>query len=100
MIGAAAAAAQLDEVKRELSDCKALIDALRDRPDPVVSAAYHRAAAEYHKVRGPAAAFYESALLYVGNTPLEALAAEERGALAVDVALSALVGDGVYNLAK
>jgi 26S proteasome regulatory subunit N9 len=97
---AAALDALLDECKREVEEGKAALDALPDGTEPSVAAAVHRASAEYFKLRGPAHAFYESALLFLGNTPLEALPAEERVSLAVDVALAALVGKGVYNFGE
>ena len=98
--GASPAEALLDVCKRDLAAAKAAIDALPDGTEPVVNATYHRVACEFYKLRGPAHSFYESALLYLGNTPLETLALPVRQALALDVALAALVGEGVFNFGE
>jgi 26S proteasome regulatory subunit N9 len=90
----------LDEAKVELAAARAKLDELPDGTEPVVPATYHRASAEYFKLRGPAASFYESALSYLGYTPLAMLPADARAELALDVALAALVGDGVYNFGE
>lgn len=90
----------LDECKKELETAKEAVDALPDGEDPVVPGTYYRVASEYYKLRGPAHSFYESALLYLGHTPLESLAPASRHGLAVDVALAALVGEGVFNFGE
>ena len=48
-----------------------LLAALPDGCDAAAGAAYWRAAAEYHRVRGPAADFYHAALAWLARTPLE-----------------------------
>lgn len=99
--GVAAGTALLDSLKTELAEGRELLERLGGGgAEPAVPAAYHRAAAEYYKIRGPAAAFYEAALAYLGVTPLSALSPEERVAMAIDVALAALVGEGVYNFGE
>jgi 26S proteasome regulatory subunit N9 len=55
---------------------------------------------EFYKLRGPAHLFYASALLYLGNTPIESLAISMRQALALDVAVAALVGEGLFNFGE
>ena len=47
-----------------------------------------------------ASARLSAALAWLARSPLEALPAGERAALAVDVALAALVGEGVYNFGE
>lgn len=49
---------------------------------------------------GPPAEFYKTALLYLAYTPADQLSAEETYALATDMALAALTGDGVYNFGE
>lgn len=99
--GVAAGTALLDTLKVELAEGRELLERLGGGgAEPAVPAAYHRAASEYYKIRGPAAAFYEAALAYLGVTPISALSPEERVAMAVDVALAALVGEGVYNFGE
>jgi len=90
----------LDACKRDLAASKLAVEALPDGTEPVVHATFHRVACEFHKLRGPAHSFFEHALLFLGNTPLEALALPVRQALALDVALAALVGEGVFNFGE
>ena len=97
---AAELTAALDECKAALASGRTLLEALSEGGDPGVAAAFHRTTAEYHRIRGPAAAFYDAALLWLGCTPLETLPEDVRSALAVDVALAALVGEGVYNFGE
>lgn len=85
--------------KELLREGKTVCDSI-DGAEPVVYASFHRASAEYHRVKGPAAAFYQSALNFLAYTPLASLAAEEAHSLAVDMALGALVGEGVYNFGE
>ena len=92
--------ALLDDAKKELEAVKALLGGLPEGVEPTVPAAVHRASAEYFKLRGPAHLFYEAALLWLGCTPLEELPAGVRAGLAVDVALAALVGEGVFNFGE
>mmetsp|Transcript_10878 Transcript_10878/g.37897 ORF Transcript_10878/g.37897 Transcript_10878/m.37897 type:complete len:382 (-) Transcript_10878:445-1590(-) len=85
--------------KTLLHEGKEINDAL-DGAEPIVYASFHRTSAEYHRVKGPASAFYQSALNFLAYTPLSSLAPDEAHALAVDMALGALVGEGVYNFGE
>mmetsp|Transcript_35802 Transcript_35802/g.85564 ORF Transcript_35802/g.85564 Transcript_35802/m.85564 type:complete len:382 (-) Transcript_35802:91-1236(-) len=85
--------------KELLHEGKTICDSI-DGAEPVVYASYHRASAEYHRVKGPASAFYQSALNFLAYTPLTSLAPDEAHALAVDMALGALVGENVYNFGE
>ncbi len=99
---AAAASTLLDEAKKELHECKTSLDSLPDGTDPVVSAFYFHAAAEYHKLRGApnAQAFYESTLSYLAHAQVEALSEKKRHDIAVDIAVAALIADEVYNFGE
>ena len=44
---------------------------------------------------GPAKSFYDNSIMYLSYTPLESLSDETKYNLAHDMALAALVGDGV-----
>lgn len=78
---------------------EAALEALPD-PDAAVSAAVHYAAMQLHKSRRAYAKFYKAALLHLAYAPAEGLPAEERLPLAVDVALAALLGEGVHNFGE
>lgn len=90
----------LDEAKKELQEEQMALDALPDGTDPVVPAAYHHAAAEYSKVRGPPQALYEHSLAYLAHTQLTSLAPAVLHDIAVDIAVAALVADSVYNFGE
>lgn len=97
---AAGLAALLDGVKADIAAGKELLAALPEGGDPVVPATFYRASAEYYKVRGPASAFYAAALRWLAHTSVDALPPPVRAEVAVDVALAALVGDGVYDFGE
>lgn len=61
---------------------------------------YYRLASEYYKAVGPPDAFYRSALMFLAYTPLETIPADERYALATDISLAALTGEGVFNFGE
>ncbi|CAG9462046.1 unnamed protein product [Pedinophyceae sp. YPF-701] len=69
-------------------------------PDPTVSASVHWAASQYHKSRKDFAEFFRSAMQYLSSVPYESLAPMVRLPLAVDVALAALLGEGVFNFGE
>jgi 26S proteasome regulatory subunit N9 len=68
--------------------------------DPRVAASVHYASALGHKVRRDYAAFYRSAMQYLAFVRSDDLEPEFRLALAVDVGLAALLGEGVYSFAQ
>ncbi|CAM9680004.1 unnamed protein product [Choristocarpus tenellus] len=68
--------------------------------ETVVHSAYYRLASEYYKAVGPPDAFYHSALMLLAYTPLEEINAESRFALATDISLAALTGEGVFNFGE
>ena len=80
------------DAKQDLAQWKA--------PDPSVSAAYHYLAAQLYKHNRDFANFYGSGILYMAYVDATALGDEVATELAVDLALAALLGEGVYNFAE
>lgn len=66
----------------------------------VVHSAHYECAMVYRKAVGPPEAYYREAIQYLHYTPLDALPAEERLAMATDLSMAALTGDGVYNFGE
>lgn len=66
----------------------------------VVHSAHYECAMVYRKAVGPPEAYYREAIQYLHYTPLDALPAEEQLALATDLSMAALTGDGVYNFGE
>lgn len=85
--------------KEELALRKEEVDALGSA-EAVVHSSLHYAAKEFHKVAGPAADFYSSALLYISYSDLSTLSAEDTYALATDISLAALTGENVFNFGE
>ena len=66
----------------------------------VVHSAHYECAMVYRKAVGPPEAYYREAIQYLHYTPLDALPADEQLALATDLSMAALTGDGVYNFGE
>lgn len=90
----------LDDVKVALREGRAALDALPEGTHSSVPATVHRVAAEYHQARGPAAAYYDAALQYLALTPLAELEPAAAADAALQLAVSALVGEGVFSFAE
>lgn len=88
-----------DACKALIAEGQAVMDKM-DGADAVVYSAFYRTRTEYHKARGPAADFYETALRFLAYTPLSSLPSAAQHTLAQDMALAALVGEGVYNFGE
>lgn len=69
-------------------------------PDPSVSAAVHYVSSLYFKLKKDYARFYRASMQYLAFVSSDALEPAFKLALAVDVALAALLGDGVYGFAQ
>jgi 26S proteasome regulatory subunit N9 len=94
------AKALLLTVRKAVREGESTLAGLREGEDAAVPASVHRASAEYYKLVGPAAACHASTLLYLGSVQPEALLPSERHALALDIALASLVGEGIYNFGE
>ena len=90
---------KLAQVKASLEETSSKLQASSIK-EPMVYSKYYRASAEYRKVAGPADEFLKHALLFLTYTPVEILHAQERYELATDIAMSAVCGDGVFNLGE
>lgn len=89
----------LDEAKSTLEQARVLLDGMADS-GVVVHSKYYRAASEYHKLAGPPEKFYHDSLMYISYTPLSEFTDAQRFALATDICLAALTGDGIYNFGE
>eukprot|EP00957_Ditylum_brightwellii_P192307 14639550-Ditylum_brightwellii.AAC.1 len=54
----------------------------------------------YRKAVGPPEAYYKEAMQFLSYTPLASLVPERQYALATDLSLAALTGDGVFNFGE
>ena len=67
---------------------------------PSVSASVHWAAAQYAKLHQDFEGFYQASVRYLAYINSEELEGEQRTALAVDIALSALLGEGIFGFGE
>lgn len=90
---------QLSEAKDEVTQQHDTLDAIQDA-DPCVSAAVHYTASALYKAQQDYAKFYKSTLHYLAFVSSDTLLNDFKLALAVDVSLAALLGEGVYNFGE
>lgn len=85
--------------KAAIEDGASALERLAE-PDPSVSAAVHYVSSLYYKLKKDYARFYRSSMQYLAFVSSDALEPSFKLALAVDVALAALLGEGVYGFAQ
>lgn len=62
--------------------------------------AYYQVATEYYKESGPPESYYKHALMLLAYTPMEKMTKDAAVALATDMTLAALSGEGLYNFGE
>ncbi|CAI9772260.1 unnamed protein product [Fraxinus pennsylvanica] len=87
------------ECQNLLEDGKSTLDSMTDI-DPSVYASYYWISSQYHKSRQEFAEFYKNALLYLAYTSVQSLSESFKLDLAFDLALSALLGENIYNFGE
>eukprot|EP01097_Dermamoeba_algensis_P005205 TRINITY_DN3303_c0_g1_i1.p1 TRINITY_DN3303_c0_g1~~TRINITY_DN3303_c0_g1_i1.p1 ORF type:complete len:392 (+),score=101.77 TRINITY_DN3303_c0_g1_i1:53-1228(+) len=90
---------QFEEVKKTLEEGRTLIASMTG-VDAATYSAFYLTASEYHKQRGTPAEFYDNGQLYLAHTPLETIPDFQKRALAFDLSLAALVGEGIYSFGE
>jgi len=88
----AAAKEKLDQAAEYLEDAAGI--------ETMVQASYYRAWVSYFKIKGPAAEFYNKALLLLAYAPLDSMTQDEKLTISFDLGISALVGEGLYNFGE
>jgi len=91
----------LDGTKTDMDKAWAVLYRLEDI-DNGVNAAYYQVAGDYYKAKGEYAPYYRHSLLYLACVPNLAtdLSAEDRLSRAHDLAISAFLGDTIYNFGE
>jgi 26S proteasome regulatory subunit N9 len=99
-------AAQYHQLLGNLSDTKSMLDQGRTTldsltdADPAVSGSVHYVSMQIAKETQAYADFYRSSLQYLAFISYETLTEEMRVSLAVDISLSALMGEDIYNFGE
>lgn len=68
--------------------------------DPIINASFYKVSADYYKAKAAYPQYYHNALLFLSSVQLEDLSGLERVERAHDLAISALLGDGLYNFGE
>jgi 26S proteasome regulatory subunit N9 len=90
----------MEGTKTDMDECGKMLDDL-DSVAPHVPAAYYSVAADYHKAKAEYAPYYKHSLLYLACVnPETDLTLEDRRTRAHDLAISALLGDTIYNFGE
>ncbi|KAK3808595.1 MAG: hypothetical protein J3Q66DRAFT_303857 [Benniella sp.] len=89
----------MDTTKKDLDECSKYIDRF-DSVDPQINASFLRVSADYYKIRAEYAKYYKSALLYLACVNIDDISQAEKASRANDLALSALLGDSIYNFGE
>ncbi|KAF9109927.1 26S proteasome regulatory subunit [Mortierella sp. AM989] len=89
----------LDSTKKDLDECSKHLDHF-DSVDPQINASYLRVSADFYKIKADYAKYYKNALLYLACVNIEDLSSAEKASRANDLALSALLGDSIYNFGE
>jgi len=90
----------LEGTKSDMDNAWKILDTI-DSVESVVNAAYYSVAADYYKSKADYAPYYKNSLLYLACIdPATDLTPEERLLRAHDLALSAFLGDTIYNFGE
>lgn len=89
----------VDGCKEAIDECEKILDDLPET-DPIINASFYRVSSNYYKVKADYPQYYRNALLYLSSINLNDLSAEEKTERAYELAISALLGEGLYNFGE
>ncbi|CAG8534733.1 24828_t:CDS:2 [Cetraspora pellucida] len=89
----------LEGTKTAMDECEKILDTF-DSVETVIHASFYRVCADFYKAKAEYAQYYKNALLYLACIQLEELTLEEKAERAHDLAISALLGDTIYNFGE
>ncbi|OCH87179.1 PCI-domain-containing protein [Obba rivulosa] len=90
----------LEGTKADIDKAWSVLDELSGVENSV-NAAYYNVAADYHKTKAEYGPYYRNSLLYLACVdPAKDLTKEDRLLRAHDLAISALLGDSIYNFGE
>ncbi|KAJ3188125.1 26S proteasome regulatory subunit [Irineochytrium annulatum] len=100
--------ARLKLASGDLPACKADLDLAEkglEEPgvqfgEPAIPSNFYRVAADYHKAKADFPKYYKNALLFLSTVDVADLGAPERMERGYDLAISALLGEGIYNFGE
>ena len=77
--------------------CEPIID---EHSDTTINASFYRVSADYYKAKAMYPQYYHNALLFLSSVSMDDLATAEHVERAHDLAISAILGDGLYNFGE
>eukprot|EP00116_Pleurobrachia_bachei_P005552 sb/3465814/ len=89
---------QIDEIEEMIKNLESLVDSLGEVTP--VHGCFYELSAKYYKVKGDYNNFYRDSLRYLGCIDIDELTAKQQQEHAFHIALSALLGDKVYNFGE
>ncbi|KAL2914444.1 26S proteasome regulatory subunit [Polyrhizophydium stewartii] len=89
----------LDGCKKSIDECEKLLDEL-PATEPVISAAFYRVSADYYKAKMAYQQYYHNALLFLSSVNIDDLGVQEKQERAYELAMSALLGESLYNFGE
>jgi 26S proteasome regulatory subunit N9 len=92
----------LEDIQNTIERNRPILQQLADTESEaaIVHSSFYETAMTYRKAVGPPEGYYKEAIQYVAYTNLSELSQGDRYSLAVDLSLSALTGDGVFNFGE
>ncbi|KAL7485912.1 hypothetical protein ACHAW6_011507 [Cyclotella cf. meneghiniana] len=92
----------LEDIQNTIERNRPILQQLADTESEaaIVHSSFYETAMTYRKAVGPPEGYYKEAIQYVAYTNLSELSQQDRYSLAVDLSLSALTGDGVFNFGE
>ncbi|CAG8543724.1 7217_t:CDS:2 [Ambispora gerdemannii] len=89
----------LEGTKSAMDQCEKILDTF-DSVETVIHASFYRVCADFYKAKAEYAEYYKNALLYLACINLETLTTDDKVERAYDLAISALLGDTIYNFGE
>ncbi|KAG9304257.1 hypothetical protein G9A89_019819 [Geosiphon pyriformis] len=89
----------LEGTKAAMDECEKILEKF-DSVETVIHASFYRVCADFYKAKAEYAEYYKNALLYLACVQLEDLTLEDKVDRALDLAISALMGDTIYNFGE
>ncbi|KAL3797138.1 hypothetical protein HJC23_000476 [Cyclotella cryptica] len=92
----------LDDIQTTIERNRPVLQQLADTESEaaIVHSSFYETAMTYRKAVGPPEGYYKEAIQYVAYTNLSELSQGDRYNLAIDLSLSALTGEGVFNFGE
>ncbi|KAJ3035338.1 26S proteasome regulatory subunit [Rhizophlyctis rosea] len=85
--------------KSAIDECEKILDEIPGT-ETVINASFYRVSADYYKAKTAYPQYYHNALLFLSSVSLDELSMYEKQERAYELALSALLGDGLYNFGE